>query len=163
MGKRMGILDNIWIGDTAGGALVAKQQAILDAGKGIVGDRYYSENGNGHGQGTFSEQLQGTPDFEVTLIEQEEIDAFNQVTGHQYTARDFRRNLVTRDVHLNELVGHEFYVGTTLLKGVRLCEPCAYLAGILGKDIMQHMVHKAGLRAQIIRGGTIAVGDTLQP
>ena len=110
-------------------------------------------------RGTFSEKLDGTPDVEVTLIEQEEIDAFNDITSHCYTGKDFRRNIVTEDVRLNDLVGKSFSIGGVKLKGTRLCEPCTHLSAVLGPEIMQHMVHKAGLRAQIIESGRIKVSD----
>ena len=136
--------------------LQSTPSAQLEAGRGIVGDRYYL------GTGTFSEKLAGTPDVEITLIAQEEIDAFNEITGKDYSGADFRRNLVTRGIYLNDLVGQEFSLGNqVLLRGVRLCEPCAHLAGFLGQEIMAHMVHKAGLRAQIVSGGLVCTGDSL--
>lgn len=109
--------------------------------------------------GTFSEALEKNGDFEVTLIETEEIYSFNKKTGLAYEASAFRRNLVTSGIRLNDLVGKEFSVGEARLYGVRLCEPCGYLAGLLGERIMDHMVHKAGLRAVIRRSGRVVVGD----
>jgi len=109
--------------------------------------------------GTFSEALEKNGDFEVTLIEAEEIYSFNKKTGLAYEARAFRRNLVTSGIRLNDLVGKEFFVGEARLYGVRLCEPCGYLAGLLGERIMDHMVHKAGLRAVIRQSGRVVVGD----
>lgn len=150
------LLTEILIGESAGDALVSIPSAHLEAGKGVVGDRYYDATG------TFSAQLEGTPDFEITLIEQEEITRFNETHGRALTAADLRRNLVTTGVRLNDLVGQEFQVGSVTLKGIRLCEPCGYLAGLLGKDVLDHMVHKAGLRAQIVNDGQISVGDAIQ-
>lgn len=131
------------------------QQAALEQGKGIVGDRYYL------GLGTFSEKLAGLVDAELTLIESEMIEDFNKQQGFQYQGHEFRRNLVTEGVRLNELVGKEFTIGSVRLKGVRLCEPCAYLAGILSPEIIPALVHKAGLRAQIIDGGDIRSNDAV--
>lgn len=125
----------------------------LEAGRGILGDRYHA------GIGTFSEKNRGKPDVEVTLIESEEIERFAGVEGRSRPATDFRRNLVTRGVRLNDLVGRRFLVGETELEGIRLCEPCAYLAGRLTPLVLEAMVHRAGLRARIVRGGVVRVGD----
>lgn len=129
--------------------------AELVAGKGIVGDRYYNETG------TFSKKLAGLPDKELTLIESEEIDAFNQEFNFNLTYGDFRRNIVTAGVKLNELEGKDFMIGNVRLRGVRSCEPCAHLANLLVPDIMPSLVHKAGLRAQIITSGSVSTGDSL--
>jgi len=148
-----GIVKDILITGNAGDDLVSQESAKLESGKGLVGDRYYLS------KGTFSEKLDGTPEVEVTLIEQEEISAFNASTGHCYAGKDFRRNIVTEGIRLNDLVGKSFTIGGVELKGARLCEPCTHLSAVLGPEIMQHMVHKAGLRAQIIVSGTIKVSD----
>ncbi len=139
----------------AGGTLTDQPSAQLQADKGLVGDRYYLT------QGTFSERLKNSPDWQLTLIEQEEIDSFNQISQLNYNGPDFRRNLVTQGVRLNDLVDREFYVGSVKLRGIRLCEPCAHLSEQLGPEIMQHMIHKCGLRAQILSNGEIQIGDNI--
>jgi len=131
------------------------EQAQLEAGRGMVGDRYYCE------QGTFSERLAGLPDKELTLIESEAVDAFNREQGFEFNYGDFRRNIVTQGVRLNELEGREFSLGGVRLRGVRLCEPCAHLADILTDAIMPALVHKTGLRAEIISSGNVQLGDPL--
>lgn len=128
----------------------------LVAGKGVVGDRYYKETG------TFSEILSGLPDKELTLIESEKIDAFNEEFGFSYTYGDFRRNIVTQGISLNDLAGKAITIAGVRLYGVRLCEPCAHLAGLLTSEIMPALVHKTGLRAQIVKSGFIQIGDKLQ-
>lgn len=148
-----GVVKDILLSGDAGEDLVSQESAVLESGKGLLGDRYYLS------KGTFSEKLDGTPDVEVTLIEQEEISAFNDITGHGYTGKDFRRNIVTEGIRLNDLVGKSFSIGGVELKGTRLCEPCTHLSAVLGPEIMRHMVHKAGLRAQIIVGGTLKASD----
>lgn len=90
-------------------------------GRGLEGDRYYS------GTGTFSPTCQ-KPDFEITFIEQERIDAFARESTLQFTALHARRNIVTVGVDLNELVGREFHVGEVHIRGLRLCERCNYPA-----------------------------------
>ncbi len=148
-----GKLVDLLITDNAGKSLQSHQTVELKAGRGIVGDRYYLC------QGTHSQVLKGKPDAELTLIEQEEIDSFNDKTDLGYVGKDFRRNIVTEGIRLNDLVGKEFYIGKVKLKGIRLCEPCAYLAGILGMEIMEHMVHKSGLRAEILEDGFVGLSE----
>lgn len=138
---------------TGGAPLQAVQEADLVAGEGIAGDRYCN------GSGTFSRKLAGKPDREVTLIESEEIEGFNARALLAYPSSAFRRNVVTAGVRLNALVGKEFMLGDTRLRGIRLCEPCAHLATLLGQEVLQHMVHRAGLRAAVVQGGTIRPGD----
>lgn len=150
-----GIVKDILLAERAGDSLFSAQKADLHAGKGIIGDRYYLS------QGIFSEDLAELPDFEVTLIEQEQIDKFNTTTGLAYSGTDFRRNLVTKDINLNELVSKDFFVGKVKLRGIRLCEPCAHLSAMIGAQVLEHMVHKAGLRAQIIVGGEIHISDLI--
>jgi len=123
-------------------------------GKGLEGDRYFE------GKGTFPPDPQ-KPDFELTLIEQEQIDAFASASGLPFTAAQARRNLVTIGVDLNEPAGREFPVGAVRVRGIRLCEPCTYLASITFPETLRGLVHKGGLRAQVLTGGTIRVGDAV--
>lgn len=150
-----GKVEVILLAEQAGKAMSEHASAELQAGKGVVGDRYYSS------QGTFSEALADAADFQVTLIEQEEIDLFNQKTGFKYSGKDFRRNIVTSGIRLNDLEGQEFSIGNVKLRGIRLCEPCAYLSDLLGPEVLQQMVHKAGLRAQVLVDGKIQVSDSI--
>jgi MOSC domain-containing protein YiiM len=129
--------------------------AQLDRGRGIVGDRYYK------GIGTFSDKLRGKPDFEVTLIESEEIDTFNHANKLSLDHGALRRNLVTQGVRLNALVGVRFRVGEVVLEGIRLCEPCAHLAATVAPQVLPVLMHRAGLRAAIVVGGAIRPGDRL--
>lgn len=128
-------------------------EARLEKGRGIVGDRYH------FGTGTFSEQLKPRLDYEVTLIEAEQIDHFNSLTGLALDYAAPRRNVVTEGVNLNELVGVEFRVGEVTLQGVRLCEPCAHLAGLVAEEVLPHLVNRGGLRARIVSGGIIRPKD----
>lgn len=123
-------------------------------GRGLVGDRYFL------GTGTFSPQPP-KPDFEITLIQQEHIAAFAARSGLPFTAREARRNLVTTGIDLNALVGCEFMVGTVKLRGLRLCEPCNYLAKQTSPEVLPGLVHQGGLRAQILTEGEIRVGDPI--
>ena len=150
-----GFIKEILIAHKAGAELFEIDVAELVLDKGISGDRYFKT------MGTFSEKLKESKDFEVTLIEQEEIDTFNQATQLNYPNNKFRRNIITTDINLPELIGKEFNIGSTRLKGIRFCEPCAYLSKLLGKEIMSHMMHKSGIRAAIISDGLIRKGDPI--
>ncbi len=124
------------------------------AGRGLEGDRYF------FGIGTFSPATQ-KPDYEVTLIESENIEAFIRTSGRAFSAFDARRNLVTLGIALNDLVAREFSVGAVRMKGVRLCESCNYLAKKTRPDVLRGLVHQGGLRAQILSDGVINVGDPI--
>lgn len=132
---------------------VSEVQAI--AGRGIKGDRYYEK------RGTFSPEPHKA-DFELTMIEKEKVEEFAQRSGLPFTVKDARRNLVTEGIELNELVGKEFYIGESRLKAIRLCEPCNYLAKISYPETLKGLVHKGGLRVQILESGSIRVGDTIR-
>ena len=128
------------------------QEVRAVPGKGLEGDRYFL------GGGTFSPQPQ-KPDFELTLIEQERIEAFAKESGRPFNALHARRNLVTEGVALNDLVGEEFWIGDVRIRGTRLCEPCNYLAKISFPETLKGLIHQAGLRAQILSEGVIHIGD----
>ena len=122
------------------------------AGRGLEGDRYF------FGTGSFSKSP-GTG-REVTLIEIEAIDAPRE-KKILLEAGDARRNLVTRSVPLNHLVGRTFQVGEVCLRGIRLCEPCAHLEGLTREGVLSELVHRGGLRAEIVSGGIIRTGDSI--
>jgi hypothetical protein len=128
-------------------------QARAEAGRGLVGDRYYD------GTGTFSNP--NARGVDLTLIEQETIDNLRKVFPG-YRAEDARRNVVTSGIALNALVGWRFQIGEVECVGQRLCEPCAHLDRIAVKGALRHLVHRGGLRADIVRTGSIAVGDAVE-
>src|SRR4051794_33991413 len=116
-----GIVVAIHIGPESGGPLAPVESVRAVAGEGLEGDRYFT------GRGTFSAEERET-DEHVTLIEAESIENFNAEYGASLTPIDTRRNIVTRGIPLNDLVGREFSIGDVRLYGHRLCEPCAHLA-----------------------------------
>jgi MOSC domain-containing protein YiiM len=130
--------------------------AMALPGRGLEGDRYAL------GTGTFSKHPQ-VPDGELTLIQQEHIDAFAAESGIAFTAVEARRNIVTVGIDLNALVGREFTIGSVTIRGLRLCEPCNYLAKQTAPEVLRGLVHKGGLRAQILTAGEIRVGDAVTP
>ena len=136
-------------------AMECRQEIQAVPNHGLEGDRYFS------GTGTFSRQPQ-KPDFELTLIESEAIEAFVRESGLPLTAEDVRRNLVTRGIRLNDLVGLEFSIGTVRIKGMRLCEPCAYLAKKTRPEVLSGLVRRGGLRAQILSAGLIRSGEAIR-
>ena len=136
--------------------MAERTEARAVPARGLEGDRYFAE------AGTFSPRRH-KPDFEITFIEKENIEAFARASGLPFTASHARRNIVTEDVRLNELVGKEFYVGKVRIRGIRLCEPCSYLAKISFPETLKGLVHKGGLRAQILSEGVIRVGDWIRP
>lgn len=122
------------------------------AGIGLVGDRY------GIGAGTFSKKK--GPDREITLIEQEALEALEREYEISMTSAEARRNVTTQGVPLNHLVGKEFKIGELVLRGIRLCEPCGHLEKLVAKGKVQEgLRHRGGLRAQIVKGGIIHCGD----
>ncbi len=131
-------------------------RAHLEKGRGVVGDRYHS------GNGTFSEKLKSSADSEVTLIESEQVDRFNRLNNLDIDYGAPRRNVVTQGVELNKLVNTRFRVGEVLLQGIRLCEPCAHLARLVSDKILPGLVHRGGLRARIVSGGSIKPADSIE-
>lgn len=145
----------IFTANVAGAPLVTKSKVQLEAGRGIVGDRYYAQCG------TFSEKLKGRPDAELTLIESEKIQRYNSLLAKPLAIGEFRRNVVTQGVRLNDLVGRRFRTGQVELEGIRLCEPCAHLAKFVGDEVVERMAHRAGLRARIVTSGIIRPLDAI--
>jgi MOSC domain-containing protein YiiM len=145
---------SINIARDAGGDIYAVDEIRAIPGKGLQGDRYFKQSG------TYpAEPGKGR---EVTLIEIEAIQALESEQGIRLSPGDARRNLVTKGVPLNHLVDKEFNVGEVRLKGVRLCEPCSHLAKLTDEKVLPGLVHRGGLRAEIILQGTIRVGDIVE-
>ena len=144
----MAVVKLICTSPVAGGESVSVEAVKAISGRGIEGDRYY-------GQDTH-------PARQLTLIECEVIDQFNNETGSEFPHTVFRRNLITEGVKLNNLVGKTFYVGEVKLCGKELCEPCLYLQEKLKvSDLVKRLTHKGGLCCEILTSGTIRAGDKL--
>lgn len=139
---------------TAGAELQPCDSVLAVPGKGLEGDRYAEL------RGSWSED-KVTPDREVTLIEIENIEGLTTDYGIDLHPSQFRRNIVTQGISLNELVDSEFRVGDVKMRGIRLCEPCTYLEGLTVKGLVKALVHKGGLRAQLLSEGTIHVDDNV--
>ena len=120
--------------------------------RGLDGDRYAA------GIGTFSNH-KGQRD--VSLIESEAIEAFERESGTSLSAAQSRRNVLTRGVRLNDLVGKEFQIGKVRMRGLRLCEPCTHLVRLTHPATLRGLVHRGGLYAAVLNEGEIAVGDPI--
>jgi MOSC domain-containing protein YiiM len=148
-----GSVVSLHIAPTGVAAMLTQDQVQVVAGRGLEGDRYFA------GLGTYSNNP-GTGRH-VTLIEIEAIEALKREYGVEIALSQSRRNIATRNVALNHLVGREFFVGAVLLRGMRLCEPCAHLEGLSARGALRGLIHRGGLRADIITSGTIRIGDSI--
>ena len=149
-----GTLTKIHITTEESGPLGTVANALAVAGRGIEGDRYFGEPA---GDGKYN-----SSDRAATLIEAEAIEGAIRDYGIELSSGETRRNLVTRGVALNHLVGRRFKVGQATLEGVELCEPCGHLEALTRKGVRKALVHRGGLRARIIEGGLMSVGDTVE-
>jgi MOSC domain-containing protein YiiM len=121
-------------------------------GSGLEGDRYAL------GLGYYSHDRRVRRD--LTLIEAEVLEDLAAL-GIRLAPGEARRNVTTRGIRLNELVGRRFRIGAIELSGSRLCEPCAYLAALVGQPLVDPLVHRGGLRADVLVDGHIAIGDAI--
>ena len=144
---------SLYVAQGAAVPMESIQEVKAVAGQGLEGDRYF--DGTGHWSKTPSVGR------EVTLIEIESIEALEREKNISIAPSAARRNVVTRGVPLNHLVGRVFQVGVVRLRGTRLCEPCAYLEGLTQQGVLAGLIHRGGLRAEIVTGGTIRVEDAI--
>jgi MOSC domain-containing protein YiiM len=146
---RVGRVEALGIAGEAQAPMVALEEAQARSGYGLEGDRY------GAGRGTFSNPH--AVGVDLTLVESEAIGALGLITPHEA-----RRNVVTRGIELNALVGERFVIGEVYCIGRRLCEPCAHLQRLTVPGTLRGLVHRGGLRADVISDGTIRVGDEVR-
>ena len=142
---------SIFVGGETSRPMESVEVAHAVAGQGLEGDRYWQGN-------DLPSRHRGV-DHEITLIESEAIEALVRDEKVPFELSESRRNLVTRGVALNHLVGQEFRVGAVRLKGIRLCEPCKHLEAMTRTGVLNGLLHRGGLRAQILDGGEVRVGD----
>ena len=149
-----GTVHSIHIAAEAAHPTQAVSEARVVMGKGLEGDRYF------HGRGTWSSNP-GTG-RQITLIESEALEALERESGIILASGASRRNVVTRGVPLNHLVDRNFRVGEALLRGIRLCEPCKHLENLNRPGVLSALLHRGGLRADVLQEGIIRVGDTVE-
>jgi MOSC domain-containing protein YiiM len=151
-----GTVESIHIAPEAEGTTRPVEAVAVVAGRGIEGDRYFRTGGSG----TFHEPDKHGQD--LTLIEAEAIEGLAADTGIELGPGESRRNVVTRGVALNDLVGRRFAVGEVEAVGNRLCDPCSHLERLTRPGVLKGLVDRGGLRADVVRGGAIRVGDELR-
>jgi len=134
--------------------MVSLDAARAIVGSGLEGDRYAL------GTGMYSKAEGGGR--EITLIEVEVIDALRREIGIALAPGETRRNIVSHGLSLNALVGRDILIGDVRCRAVRLCEPCDYLADLLGKPILRPLAHRGGLRTEVVTGGLIRLGDPIR-
>ena len=152
-----GSVVGIFVAPAAGAPMEALDEVDAIAGTGLAGDRYADA------VGTYSGRRLPDRQRAVTLIEREAVAAVRSEVGLALDEAETRRNLVTVGVPLNHLVDREFQVGPVRLRGVNLSEPCAYLEGEVRDGLRAALIHRGGLRAEVLEGGPIRLGDAVRP
>jgi MOSC domain-containing protein YiiM len=150
----MASVEGIFIAANAEGETQSVGAVAAVAGRGLEGDRYFA------GEGTFFKDRK--PGQDLTLIEAEAIEGLAADDGIELGAGESRRNVVTRGIGLNDLVGRRFTVGDVECVGQRLCDPCSHLERITQPGVLKGLANRGGLRADIVNGGRIAVGDEVR-
>ena len=145
----MGKVVEIGIANIKGNQIQNVNKVEALKGKGLQNDRKFSENNQKERQ--------------ITLIEIENINYFNNISKKNIPPLDFRRNIITENIRLNDLVGKKFFVGNVKLKAHDLCRPCKYLQDKLKQNnFIKEFLHKGGLRCEILTNGKINVGDIIK-
>lgn len=146
-----GVVVSIHVAPVAEAPLHPLQSVRAVPGRGLEGDRYFTQTG------TYSPKPM--PDRDLTLIEAETIEALARDHDISLAPGESRRNITTRGVALNHLVDREFTVGEVRLRGLRLCDPCGHLERLTHPGVRKALINRGGLRCQILTEGTIRVGD----
>ncbi len=154
-GQLTGTVEAIYTTPSAGKPMQPLPEVEAITGQGLAGDRYLK------GTGYYSNRPLADGSREITLIEAEELEKLERETGIHLDPSECRRNVLIRSVSVNGLIGKRFRIGEVVCEGIRICEPCTYLEKLTHKRVMRPLVHKGGLRARIISGGTVRVGDAI--
>jgi len=141
-----GLLTAIHIALATEAPMEARETVQVDTGLGIPGDRYYGLD----------------PDEAVTLVEEQAVQNAAAGAGVAYVPGATRRNFTIVDCPLNDLIGQPFMLGEVLLEGTRLAHPCHWMEQTIGPGAQELLKNRGGIRARVLRGGTVRVGDTLQ-
>ena len=138
----------IGISKIRGGSITSVESVDALKGRGLVGEKHFKENNEKRSQ--------------ITLIEIENINHYNKITGTKIPAINFLRNIITEGIKLNILVGKEFFIGKVKVKAHDLCRPCKYLQESLQqKNTVKELLHAGGLRCEILSSGKICVDDQI--
>lgn len=153
---QLGRVEAVAIADRAEAPMQQIATARATPGRGLDGDRYANR------VGTFTPRRGRGSGYDLTLIEAEVLDELILNDGHRLGYAEARRNIVTRGIDLNTLVGQRFRVGDVECVGRRLCEPCAHLEGLTHRGVLRKLIHRGGLRADILTAGSITVGAAIE-
>lgn len=148
-----GIVEAVFISPVAEQLPQAVDRAVAVPGRGLEGDRYFT------GTGTFS--VAGKSGQDLTLIEAEALEGLEADTGIALGADAARRNVLTRGIALDDLIGRRFRIGAVVCRGDRTCDPCVDLQRMTEPGVLRGLARRGGLRADILEGGEIAPGDEI--
>ena len=148
-------VENIFITKTRREQPHEIEAAKLEAGKGIVGDRYHERALE------FLAVGDQVPSNHISVISKEELAGFLERNNAEIDYADFRRNVLTSGIDLRELIGRQFKLGSALCQGIEDCDPCVFLAATVHRSVLPEMKEKAGLRAIILEDGDLKIGDTI--
>ena len=154
--KLRGRVAAIALAERATGDMRAVGSARALANRGLDGDRYAAK------AGTFSPANDTARGYDLTLIEAEVLDSLTLPEGRTLGYAEARRNIVTRGIDLNALVGRRFRVGSVECVGQRLCEPCSHLERLTIKGALRGLIHRGGLRADVLNDGEVTTGDLIE-
>jgi MOSC domain-containing protein YiiM len=148
-------VENIFITKTRREQPHEIEAAKLEAGKGIIGDRYHERALE------FLAVGDQVPSNHISVISKEELAGFLERNNAEIDYADFRRNVLTSGIDLRELIGRQFKLGSALCQGIEDCDPCVFLAATVHRSVLPEMKEKAGLRAIILEDGDLKIGDTI--
>jgi MOSC domain-containing protein YiiM len=148
-----GRLVAIHVAHHAGAPMESREAAVAVEGRGLEGDRYHTATGHWS-------PIRRSGDG-LTIVDGDVIDRVSRAHELGLGPGDTRRNLTSRGIDLDAAIGRRLAIGPVEVRVVRRCEPCSYLDGLLGRDVLPHLVHLAGVRVDVLRGGTLRVGDVI--
>ena len=150
-----GTVEGLAVAPAAEAAMRLLEVASARTGRGLDGDRYAT------GAGTFSPRADRRPGYDLTLMAAEVLDELT-AAGHPVDFAATRRNVLTRGIDVNALVGRTFRIGDVLCRGHRLCEPCVHLDRLSGPGLLRPLIHRGGLRADVLTDGELRLGAPVQ-
>ena len=151
-----GRVEALTLAEVATGPMRLVETALAVAGRGLAGDRYAAK------AGTFTPADGSGSGYDLTLVQAEVLDDLVLGDDRRLGYAEARRNVVTRGIDLNALVGRRFRIGDVECLGQRLCEPCSHLERLTTRGVLRGLIHRGGLRADVISGGAIRVGDGVE-
>jgi MOSC domain-containing protein YiiM len=149
-----GVVEGIFVAERPAQPMRSVSQVVGAAGRGLLGDRH-CRPADAPPPGPHDEVRN------VSLVEAEVLESLRDEHGIDLGGQETRRNVLTRGVRLNDLLGRRFTLGGLLCEGVEICEPCAHMQQKVGKPVLKPLVHRGGLRARILTSGTLRVGDRI--